>query len=261
MERKKKKSNIKSIFNILLTNKDYENLKNAGRTLTKYLTSSHLLKIPDELFIELSIFLNYGDLFKFMRTNIEIYNILKNSKYLWKKIFYQTFGNHAEFPQKYGGPDPFNWFQATVDFLTDLEKLKFDLRFYPIILQDVPTKGNEFLIQKINEIVNDGDIVSDAVRQNGLALEYASTRLKDERGIALEAIKQNGLALEYASDNLRNSGTFVFQAVKQNGLALKYANTRLKDEREIVLKAIKQNRLALQYASNQLREYFTDYFL
>jgi hypothetical protein len=38
-----------------------------------------------------------------------------------------------------------------------------------------------------------------AVRNNGLALQFANDRLKDENNIVLEAVRNNGLALEFAS--------------------------------------------------------------
>ena len=38
-----------------------------------------------------------------------------------------------------------------------------------------------------------------AVKQNGLALYYASADLKADRGVVLEAVKQNGQAIMYAS--------------------------------------------------------------
>ena len=50
----------------------------------------------------------------------------------------------------------------------------------------------------------DREIVLEAVKQDGYALEYASAALKDDREIVLEAVKQDGEALKYASAGLRN---------------------------------------------------------
>ena len=96
---------IKEIFGILIKGlytkeEDYDNrLKKAGKTLQEFKTKFDV--IPSELYIELSIILPYKDLFKFMRTNKEVYNVLKNSKYLWKKKFYQEFGKEVQFPKLY----------------------------------------------------------------------------------------------------------------------------------------------------------------
>ena len=72
----------------------------------------------------------------------------------------------------------------------------------------------------------------------------ASAALKDDREIVLEAVKQDGRALEYASAALKDDREIVLEAVKaelalyKDDLAivqLKYASAALKDDREIVL--------------------------
>ncbi|SPX61910.1 DUF4116 domain-containing protein [Legionella feeleii] len=65
---------------------------------------------------------------------------------------------------------------------------------------------------------------------------------------------KNGLALEYASETLKNDRDFLLAAVAENGWALEYASETLKDDREVVLAAVAQNRLALQYASETLKD-------
>jgi len=46
--------------------------------------------------------------------------------------------------------------------------------------------------------------VLEAVKQNGLALEYASKELQNDRDVVLAAVKQCGEALRYASDELKS---------------------------------------------------------
>jgi histidinol phosphatase-like PHP family hydrolase len=50
----------------------------------------------------------------------------------------------------------------------------------------------------------DKEVVLAAVKQNGLALEYASKELQNDREVVLAAVKQDGRALEYASDELKS---------------------------------------------------------
>ena len=47
------------------------------------------------------------------------------------------------------------------------------------------------------------EIVLRAVKQDGLALEYASYELKADRKVVLAAVKQNGDALKYAANELK----------------------------------------------------------
>jgi hypothetical protein len=96
--------------------------------------------------------------------------------------------------------------------------------------------------------------VLEAVKKNGLALQFASTDLRNKREIVLEAVKNNGVALEYASTDLRNKREIVLEAVKNNGLALEYASKDLQKDREIVLEAVKNNGYALECASKDLKK-------
>lgn len=71
------------------------------------------------------------------------------------------------------------------------------------------------------------EVVLEAVKQNGLALEYAPARFLGDRGIVLEAVQKNGLMLKHAQEPLKRDFAIVLAAVKQDGGALKYASYRL----------------------------------
>ena len=59
-------------------------------------------------------------------------------------------------------------------------------------------KTSEGVEARLDALQDDREIVLEAVKQYGVALEFASAALKDDREI-VEAVKQNGFALEYAS--------------------------------------------------------------
>ena len=44
-----------------------------------------------------------------------------------------------------------------------------------------------------------------AVNQNGLALEFASEELQNDRAIVIAAVQNNCIALQYASEELQNN--------------------------------------------------------
>ena len=123
----------------------------------------------------------------------------------------------------------------------------------------------------------DRGFVLDAVRQNGLVLEYASETLKNDRVVVLAAIRQDARAIEMAAPHptfllsatqrffnvlghvdspptLQADRAFMLDAVAQNGLVLQYASETLKNDRSLVLAAVTQNGLALQYVCDALRE-------
>lgn len=77
---------------------------------------------------------------------------------------------------------------------------------------------------------DDVEMVTLAVRNNGLALEYASKSLRNNLAVVYEAVKQNGMALAYASEMLRfrynHCDSIVDVAVAQNPAAAHF-ETRL----------------------------------
>lgn len=90
----------------------------------------------------------------------------------------------------------------------------------------IPTKA----LQAADDARDDFDVVMAAVSQNGLALRYASARLKNQRDIVLAAVSQVGLALYHASVALQGERDIVMAAVSQLPAALMYASTELQNE-------------------------------
>ncbi len=56
---------------------------------------------------------------------------------------------------------------------------------------------------------------------------YASEELKNDKEVVLEAVKTNGFALNDASEELKSDKEIVLEAVKKVGLALGYASEEL----------------------------------
>jgi len=97
------------------------------------------------------------------------------------------------------------------------------------------------------------DIMENAVRQNGLALRYASEDLKKNFSLVLNAVRQNGRAIRYADDSLKNNIDIVRAAVNQDGTALEFASDELRANESIVRDAVHQNGLALEHANQSLQ--------
>ena len=57
------------------------------------------------------------------------------------------------------------------------------------------------------------------------------------------SVKQNGLALKYASKELRDDKDVVLAAVRQNGQSIRVASARLKDDEDVAMAALEQNSL------------------
>ena len=76
-----------------------------------------------------------------------------------------------------------------------------------------------------------------AVGQNGLALEFASLAIQNDREVVITAVEQNGYALQFASAALKNDREVVLAAVGQDGTALRFASAALQNDPIIILAA------------------------
>ncbi|CCL32353.1 hypothetical protein BN174_4070001 [Clostridioides difficile E15] len=98
-------------------------------------------------------------------------------------------------------------------------------------------------------------ICIEAVKQNGLSLQYVKEQLDE---ICIEAVKNYGNALKLVKEQ---TGEICMNAVKNDGLVLKYVKWDelkgkfLKEQAEkICMEAVKQNGWALKYVKEQTEE-------
>jgi hypothetical protein len=96
------------------------------------------------------------------------------------------------------------------------------------------------------------EIVLEAVKQNGLALEFAGPKMRGCFEIVLEAVKQNGLALEFADYNLKNHPTILENAIKQNQVAIKFIGLDMIKFTKILI----ENILNKEITKNDISKYF-----
>lgn len=86
-----------------------------------------------------------------------------------------------------------------------------------------------------SNVKSDIRVVLAAVKQNGLALQYAN-KYKNYKRVVMEAVKQNGLAIEFASEDLQGDDDIVKEALKNEDVL--YIDGLL-ENREFVLAAVK----------------------
>ena len=108
------------------------------------------------------------------------------------------------------------------------------LKQYPLELKSFPFDAQD-----------DEEIVCIAVKKNGLALQYASDRLRNNYEVVMLAVKKNGLALEFASEELKNNSEIIFQAILSNGNALQFVPAELRNNRGLILNASRNCRAEL----------------
>ena len=122
---------------------------------------------------------------------------------------------------------------SIIDLYKWIFALKNDKDPFDIVISDEDKKkiraAHEYLIQL------------QAVKQDGLSLNIASNRFKDDFKIVLAAVKQNGLALQFASDKLKDNYDIVLATIRQNEEALQFASDRLKNDKDALLAAIQKD--------------------
>ena len=96
-------------------------------------------------------------------------------------------------------------------------------------------------------------LVSAAVKQNGLALQFASRKWKNNYKIVFSAVSQNGEALKYASKGWKNNYAVVQAAVGSNPVSFEYVSQRLVDDYDLALSAVSRCGEMLEHASARLR--------
>lgn len=84
------------------------------------------------------------------------------------------------------------------DFITQIEKEKLDTC---LVI--------ELMIKALGKKIEEKEIVMEAVKENGRALEHASKELQNDHEIVMEAVKEDGDALRHASKELQNDREIV----------------------------------------------------
>ena len=113
---------------------------------------------------------------------------------------------------------------------------------------------NAMWLQDFKDFADDVPIVMTAVTRCGLALEFASDRLRRLPEIVKAAINNNGRALEFvSSDNLRRDYDLVNQAIIQSkGYAIAHAHESLRTNPNLVKTALSLDGKNLQFLPTPL---------
>ena len=109
------------------------------------------------------------------------------------------------------------------------------------------------LLKDLGIARKDNRVVTAAVRQNGLALRFASPELRADEGIVVTAVSKNGMALKYAAKEFRSDRAMVLEAVQSASESLQYANEVLRSEKGMVIAAVIGSGKAIKFASDMLK--------
>ncbi len=109
------------------------------------------------------------------------------------------------------------------------------------VLETVKKQGDAIKFAK--DFQNDDEVALAAVRSCGRALMYVNCKIGPDfldKELVLEAVKQDGLALEFADERLKADKQVVLAAIRQNAKAVKFMDSKyFRNDKEVVLETIK----------------------
>lgn len=108
------------------------------------------------------------------------------------------------------------------------------------IITDLVT-GRTRLSSVDSKYHEDSDVVSAAVRYDGMQLQYAHGAPRKDRSIVLSAIASNGFALSFAPKGFNAEREVVLMAVKSNAFSITLAAESLQNDHIFVEEAIRAN--------------------
>ena len=168
---------------------------------------------------------------------------------------------------------------ATEEEVTTPIKVEEQQKAYCVSFLKIPYKNKEIIRKNGNalsdypRLQNNKPIVMMAVKQNGMALEYADPALRGDKEVVMTAVLQTGMALRYASPEMRADRDvlrialrdlralpyairpekeFIMNFIRRDGLSLAYL-PGIRDK-EVILEAVRQNGMALHYVDKEVQD-------
>jgi hypothetical protein len=122
--------------------------------------------------------------------------------------------------------------------------------FYYLLKNDFNGDSLRCISQKL---LDNKEIMLDAVTINSKVFQYASEHLKKDRDVVLRALKTLPYNIKYVDKSLLNDKEIVLLGLKNNGMFLQYVDEKLKNDKDVVREAFRERTNSLQYASDALK--------
>ena len=147
-----------------------------------------------------------------------------------KALQYCNLKNNKDIVMKAILNDPESYYMASVELKNDLDIIK-------LFLVKSPDKLLEF-----DYLDNYTKVVKSVIKENGLALKYASKDLRTNKNVVVSACKNNIKALQYADISLLKNDSFIINLSKKlrNDQVIYYAHDSLLNSKDFVIKIINE---------------------
>ena len=141
--------------------------------------------------------------------------------------------------------NPYSLAYASINLQINMDLLRQVIKIEPSYFSNV-------LKDKIN-IKDFKELTLLAVSKNGLLLKYAG-ELNDDDEVVQTSLKQNILALEYASDKYKSDRSFALDCVKKQGKLIAVLDEKLQNDDEIIFEALNQDLESKKYIPKEKLE-------
>lgn len=122
-----------------------------------------------------------------------------------------------------------------------------------MMLAEVQKDG--LMLQHASEkLKNDPNVVSAAIKNKPWATAYIGEELKNDPDFVLSIAEGNPEILKFVGEDLNNNRNFVLAIVQKNGHAIQNAQDRFKNDEEIANAALEQNIYSISYISKRLQD-------
>ena len=96
----------------------------------------------------------------------------------------------------------------------------------------------------------DEEFVTAMVAKNGRVMQYAD-HFRNTKDVVLAAVRNDGVAIKWASKPLQADKDVVLAAVRNDGVAIKWASKPLQADNDVIFAALKTRPSAVQYSDRQ----------
>eukprot|EP01080_Neovahlkampfia_damariscottae_P006713 gene6713-10878_t len=104
-----------------------------------------------------------------------------------------------------------------------------------------------------DQMKSDPEIVLEAVKIDGLSIEFACPEQKKNKEILEAAIKQNPESIRWLPIELMLDEEFMIKIISLNGEILKHLDEKYKKNKTIALSAVKSSENGFEFISNELK--------
>ncbi len=144
------------------------------------------------------------------------------------------------------------------EFIKDINNdspLTDDTRFRWEVEQVLTDAEGKLNLERLDEIWrSDEQVILMAVQRDRSSLRFIGKQLNENKQCILQCMSvSDGWALQYASTKWRDDNDVVFAAVKcyWDGAPLQYASDRLRNDKDFVMRCVRERTRSLKYASSE----------